>query len=84
MTTKEALDYLRVFLMMSDFYNEYPSKRFVLKDFDRTDIDDERKLELIVGDSAVQKLLYGDVLSSIDMYADPVKYFYEHMPFSSK
>lgn len=69
--------------MMADFYNEYPSKRFVLKDFDRTDIEDERKLAYIMGDSVVQKLLYGDVLSSIDMHADPVEYFYQHMPFAT-
>ena len=80
MTPKETLSWLRVFLIMIDFSELYPSKRFVPETLDR-DIPDERKLALILSDSMVQKHLYGDVLSSIDMRADPVEYFYEHMPF---
>lgn len=67
---------------MHDFAEQNPSKRFVMEDFDR-DIPDEEKLKHILGDSVVQKLLYGGVLSSIDMHADPVEYFYSHPPFKN-
>lgn len=78
MNYDDALAWLTRFLEDVRYYEKNPSRRY-LRDVVEKQPDSKSKVRILVGDGLVQELLYGDVLSSIDMHADALECFENHI-----
>jgi hypothetical protein len=75
----KTLEWLIKYLEEIDYFNKYPTRRYIQEAINDDTQTPEYKVKLIVCDGLVQTHLYGDVLSTIDLSADPVEYFYSHV-----
>lgn len=78
MNYDDALAWLTRFMEDSGYYTKYPSRRYH-QDVLNSDKTPKQKVEWLVSDGLLQTELYGDVLSSIDMHAEPLEYFEKHI-----
>lgn len=78
MNYDDALAWLTRFMEDTNYYTRYPTRRYHKRVLD-SDKTPKQKVAWLVSDGLLQTELCGDVLSSIDMGADPLEYFEQHI-----
>lgn len=83
MDYEKALTHLENLLDSTDYFNKYPS-RYYNKEVLKSNKTTEEKVRWLLRDGLIQTELYGKPLSSIDMHAEAVEYFIQHVDMSNQ